>query len=451
MTEKEYVKFQVFLKRLVMLTKKVYFSEAEIVHFQSIKTRNMKIKLLVVLAFIVQSFAVKAVDPSASFYIDRPMYISPNVYEFDVMVKASGVTSTFDLRTFQAGIYVNSSWVNGGTLTLSTAPGYSELASPSYNGAYQWNSTDKLINCSVNYNVKPSPTTCISTLVDVNPLRVTRIRATNTVNYGCATPDMKFNYVANNSPLRLRTSFSWRETGCTTNYELFYPGRTYNGVAKFNDETYSTSDADSRSTVRAAVNIGNCFPLLELTMMLEGYYAGSSTMQSVLLNQAVKSVSYLQTDSVTIELRPEANPATVYASIRGVVMTDGKITCALPAGAAGQSFYVAVYHRNTVQSWSNAILINPTFTTYDFTSGQSQTFADNSSMVDIGVYAFYTGDLNQDEFVDAGDFPLFDFDNSEGLFGDYYATDMNGDGFVDAGDFPFYDQNNNLGVFSLHP
>ncbi|MFZ7114681.1 MAG: hypothetical protein ACO1G9_04800 [Bacteroidota bacterium] len=411
----------------------------------------MKIKLLIVVAFLVQSFSVKAVDPSASFYIDNPLYISPGIYEFDVVVKASGATSSFDLRTFQAGIYVNPAWVNGGVLTLSTAPGYSELTSPSYNGAYQWNATDKLINCSVNYNVKPSPTTCISTLVDVNPLRVARIRATNSVSFGCATPDMKFNYVANNSPLRLRTSFSWRESGCTTNYELFYPGRAYNGVAKFNDETYSTSDADSRSTVRPAVNVGNCFPLLELTMMLEGYYAGGSTMQSVLLNQAVKSVSYLQTDSVTIELRPESNPGTVFASIRGVVMTDGKITCALPAGAAYNTYYVAVYHRNTVQSWSNPILIDPAFTSYDFTSNLSQTYADNASLVDAGVYAFFTGDLNQDEFVDAGDFPLFDFDNSEGLFGDYFATDLNGDGFVDAGDFPFYDQNNSLGVFSLHP
>lgn len=411
----------------------------------------MKIKLLVVIALVIQSFGAKAVDPSASFYIDNPLYISPTIYEFDVMVKASGATSTFDLRTFQAGIYVNSAWMNGGTPTLSTAPGYSELTAPSYNGAYQWNATDKLINCSVNYNVKPTPTTCISTPVNTIPLRVARIRVTNSVSFGCATPDLKFNYVANNSPLRLRTSFSWRESGCTTNYELFYPGRTYNGVVKFNDETYSTSDADSRSTVKAAVNIGNCFPLLELTMMLEGYYAGGSTMQSVLLNQAVKSVSYLQTDSVSIELHPVGNPSIVFASLRGVVMTDGKVTFALPAGAAGNTYYVAVYHRSSVQSWSNPITIGSTFTSYDFTSSSSQTFADNASQVDAGVFAFYTGDLNQDEFVDASDFPFFDADNSAGLSGDYYATDLNGDGFVDASDFPFYDQNNSIGVFSLHP
>ncbi len=439
-----------------MVRKIQYFSKVGKVRIPQLQNRkfkikNMKSKLLLAITFVLHSMIVKAQDPSASFYIDHPLYISPSVYEFDVMVKASGSTTAFDLRTFQAGIYVNSSWVNGGTLTLSTAPGYSELTSPSYNGSYQWNATDKLINCSVNYNVKPTPSTCVSTLVDVNPLRVARIRATNSVSYGCATPDLKFNYVANNSPLRLRTSFSWRASGCTTNYELFYPGRTYNGVAKFNDETYSTSDADARSIVNAPVNIGNCFPLLELTMMLEGYYAGGGTMQPVLLNQAVKSVSYLQADSVTIELRPEANPSTAFASIKGVVMTDGKITCALPAGAANNSYYIVVYHRSSVQTWSNPVSINPSFTTYDFTTSASQSFADNASFVDAGVFAFYSGDLNQDEFVDGNDYPTFDAGNSLGLSGDYYAEDMNGDGFVDGNDYPLFDQNNSLGISSIHP
>ena len=439
-----------------MVRKIQYFSKVGKVRIPQLQNRkfkikNMKSKLLLAITFVLHSMIVKAQDPSASFYIDHPLYISPDVYEFDVMVKASGSTTAFDLRTFQAGIYVNSSWVNGGTLTLETAPGYSELTSPSYNGSYQWNATDKLINCSVNYNVKPTPSTCVSTLVDVNPLRVARIRATNSVSYGCATPDLKFNYVANNSPLRLRTSFSWRASGCTTNYELFYPGRTYNGVAKFNDETYSTSDADARSIVNAPVNIGNCFPLLELTLMLEGYYAGGGTMQPVLLNQAVKSVSYLQTDSVTVELRPETNPSIVFATIRGVVMTDGKITCALPAGAATNSYYIAVYHRNSVQTWSNPVTIDPAYTTYDFTSSASQSFASNVSNPDAGVYAFYSGDINQDEFVDIFDYPSLDFDNSNFVFGEYATTDLNGDGFVDIFDYPIVDANNANFVFAIHP
>ena len=101
--------------------------------------------LLAILFILLKSASVFAQDPSASFYIDHAQYISPTVYEFDIMAKADGATSSFSLRTFQSGMYVNSTWVNGGTLTLSTAPGYSELTSPAYNGVYIWNATDKVL------------------------------------------------------------------------------------------------------------------------------------------------------------------------------------------------------------------------------------------------------------------------------------------------------------------
>jgi hypothetical protein len=402
---------------------------------------------------ILKASGAFAVDPSASFYIDHARYISPGIYEFDIMAQASGATTSFDLRTFQAGIYVNSAWVNGGTLSLSTAPGYSELSSPGYNGSYQWNATDKVINCSVNYNVKPSPSTCISTQVtSTQAVRIARIRAANTTSFGCATPDLKFNYVQNNSPLRLRTSFSWRETACTTNYELFYPARTYGGVAKFNTETYSTSDADGRSPVSALANVGNCFPILQVHAYLQGYFLGASTMQSTMVNQSVRSVSYEQTDSITVELHREANPAIVDASVRGVLLTDGSASVTLPAITSGNSYYVAVLHRNSVLVWSaNPITINSSLNSIDFTSSSAATMGDNSIEVEPSVFALYSGDINQDEFVDPNDYPIYDAENSAGLCCDYLASDLNGDGFVDPNDYPYFDLNNAAGVFAIHP
>lgn len=412
----------------------------------------MRKKYLLAFAFLfIQAFICKAQDPSASFYIDHAQYMSPTIYEFDIMAKADGATSTFDLRTFQAGIYVNSAWVNGGTLSLSTAPGYSELTTPAYNGAYQWNSTDKLINCSVNYGVKPSSSTCIATTVTTVPVRIARIRAVNSANFGCSTPDLKFNYVSNNSPLRLRTSFSWRASGCTTNFDLFYPGRTYAGTAKFNTETYTTIDGDGRSVVSALANTGNCFPILKLTMFLEAYYTGGSTMQSVLVNQLVKSTSYIQTDSIRIELRPTGNTSLISADVKGVLMADGTASITLPAGVSGNSYYIAVYHRGSVLTYSNPVTINASFTQYDFSNSAAQSFSSDAPEVEPGIFAFYSSDLNQDEYVDANDYPFFDAANSAGDCCDYLVADINGDGFVDANDYPFFDINNSLGVFSIHP
>lgn len=412
----------------------------------------MKNKSLLVVAFLlIQNMIGYAQDPSASFYVDHAQYITPSIYEFDVMAKADGVTSTFDLRTFQAGIYVSSTWVNGGTLSLSTAPGYSELTAPSYNGVYQWNSTDKLINCSVNYGVKPSSTTCIATTVTTLPVRVARIRATNSASFGCITPDMKFNYVSNNSPLRLRTSFSWRQTGCTINYELFYPARTYSGVAKFNTETYSTSDADGRSPVSTLANTGNCFPILSLKLFLEGFYINGSTMQSVMTNQVVKSASYVQTDSIRIELHPVSNPALISANVKGVLMADGSASFTLPSATTGISYYIAVYHRNSILTYSNPVTITSSLTSYDFSNAISKVYASNQKLLEPGVYGFYAGDLNQDEYVDLYDYPTLDIDNYNFVFYAYVNTDVNGDGFVDLYDYPLLDMNNYSFVLSSHP
>ena len=80
-------------------------------------------------------------------------------------------------------------------------------------------------------------------------------------------------------------------------------------------------------------------------------------------------------------------------------------------------------------------------TSYDFTTAASKAAGDNMKNLGDGKWACFTGDLNQDDFIDANDFPLFDADNGN-VAGEYVATDMNGDGFVDANDFPVYDGNN---------
>ena len=68
-----------------------------------------------------------------------------------------------------------------------------------------------------------------------------------------------------------------------------------------------------------------------------------------------------------------------------------------------------------------------------------------------GIWSFYTGDVNQDEFIDIFDFPDYDLDNQNFVAFEYKATDFNGDGFVDIFDFPIYDGNNQNFIFAIHP
>jgi hypothetical protein len=308
-----------------------------------------------------------AVDPSVSIYIDHGTYTAAHVYEFDIMIKATGPTTSFQLRTFQAGLYLNPSWVNGGTISGMNANGWTELSGLGYNGAYQWNATDKMINCSVNYDVV-NASGCIATTVGTTPVLVTRVRLTNSVDYSCAsTPDIKFNYVANKTPLRLRTTFSWRETGCTVNYEMFYPGRTYAGTAVFNNETYTAGDADGKSPVTTNSNAGFCQSELTVSAFLEGYYLGAGLMQPVLRNAGIAHSETYQSDSVTIELHNPANTSQlVYPAIQGVISTQGKVYCILPNSLIGTSCWVVLKHRQSIETWSASPIVLTSRTNFSF-------------------------------------------------------------------------------------
>ena len=122
--------------------------------------------------------------------------------------------------------------------------------------------------------------------------------------------------------------------------------------------------------------------------------------------------------------------------------------------AADGNYYIAIRHRNSLLTWSavDIAMASATPASYDFSTSATQAFSGwMADDLNEGIYSIFTGDINQDEFVDAADFPPYDNDNTAGLCCDYYVTDLNGDGFVDAGDFPAYDNNNAAGVFAIHP
>lgn len=381
-------------------------------------------------------------DPSFSIYIDNPAYSGPNDFEFDVMVMASGSTTSFQLRTFQAGIYVDPSWVGAGSISVTTVSGSSQLASPSYNGAFNWNASDKFINCSVNIGVRPSVATCYSTTVGTGPIRIARLKLTNSMAFSCVPPNLKFNYVQNASPLRLRTSVSWRQTGCSVNYDMFYPNRAYSGSAYFNGELYTTADSDGRSPASLIANSLPCTVPFNLVVLLQGYYSGMGQMQPVLLNQGVAGATGTEADSIEIQLRDIADPSIIVNSTKSLLATDGTTGCTFPSSVSSGSYWLLVRHRNSVETWSANPISIVSNGTYNFTSSQAQAYGGNLTEVEPGVFAIYTGDIDQDGYVTPFDFPIYELDNFNLVGPDYASSDLDGDGYVTPFDFPVYELNN---------
>ena len=233
-----------------------------------------------------------------------------------------------------------------------------------------------------------------------------------------------------------------------------------NGTANFNPAmagtggpytiTYSYTDPITGCSNNTSQQV-SVIITASIQLFLQGYYTGNGIMQPVLNNQAVPLSLAGETDTVIVELH---NPVTfdLVDSKAAPLLTDGTVSAIFnrPAG----SYYIAIKHRNTLQTWS-ADPVNFTSSTplYNFSIAASKAFGGNQVEVEPGVWAFFTGDMNQDEYIDGNDFPLYDAESaSGGLYdGTYTSTDMNGDGFVDGNDFPVFDLNSSNGVSSMHP
>lgn len=188
---------------------------------------------------------------------------------------------------------------------------------------------------------------------------------------------------------------------------------------------------------------------LNLKLFLQGYYdVNSSKMQPVLMNQNV-GTKMAETDIITVELHDPATYATI-ATANGILNNDGSVYVGFIT-ALTYPYFIAIKHRNTIETWSaDPVTPGNTPLVYDFTTAANKAYGDNMIQID-SVWEMYTGDFNQDGFIDANDFAAYDIDASVGVSGEYVETDFNGDGFVDGNDFPIFDVNSQNGVHTIHP
>jgi len=169
--------------------------------------------------------------------------------------------------------------------------------------------------------------------------------------------------------------------------------------------------------------------LLNLTVIPEGLYNSST-------------YSLNMRDTVRAYLRQLSSPYSIIDSAIGTInpITFSKIFTFgnIPSG----SYYLVVKHRNSIQTWSHIPVnyFNGGMTTFDFTISISQAYGNNMVEVENLQFAIFSGDVNQDGYIDASDLLIIDNNTFNFAFG-YFSTDINGDNFTDASDALFIDNN----------
>jgi hypothetical protein len=175
---------------------------------------------------------------------------------------------------------------------------------------------------------------------------------------------------------------------------------------------------------------------LDLTVFIAGLYNSESNSQV--------------NDTITVELRNSTSPYAIADASSAVVSASGSAVLKF-GNAADGSYYIAVKHRNSIETWSAVPLAfsRTSAVNYDMSSSASQAYGSNQLQVDTSPvrFAIYSGDLNQDGIIDASDVGAVDNDAANYVTG-YVPSDLNGDGFVDGTDFAIADNNaaNFIGV-----
>ncbi|MEI8203188.1 MAG: BNR-repeat neuraminidase N-terminal domain-containing protein [Bacteroidota bacterium] len=190
---------------------------------------------------------------------------------------------------------------------------------------------------------------------------------------------------------------------------------------------------------------------LNLTLLLEGLYAGSGLMYEASNEYGPYWDSGIA-DKIDVDLYDANPPYDFVTTYRNVVLgIDGIATISI-APAFNSSYYIRVKNRNHVQTCtSNPVSFYSNNISYNFTTDVNQAYGtDAQAQVGPNIYAFYLGDLDQSLGVDFDDFNIFEPYLNEGTYG-FTLSDFNGNGLVDFDDFNLFEPRLNQGPFAQYP
>lgn len=228
-------------------------------------------------------------------------------------------------------------------------------------------------------------------------------------------------------------------------------------VRLIKDSAVENSNVCSGTVTSNAINItvNQCNTTLNVKAYLEGFYRGNGTMSST-LSDIGNSDDPTATDTITVRLWSPASLANASPnySVNTILHTNGTASVQFPEATLGNSYYVAIKHRNSIETWSASPILFGTTNNIDFSSSMNAAFSDGFSdplkSVSSGKYALYAGDVNQDGTVDLFDSQLTENGAANLLFG-YDLSDCNGDGSTDLFDLQLIENNSTLLLFYSRP
>jgi hypothetical protein len=191
--------------------------------------------------------------------------------------------------------------------------------------------------------------------------------------------------------------------------------------------------------------------LLDMTLLIQGYYDGVGGMTAALYNGGI---SFDPTDCDFLHVcLMEPGTLSETDCFDGVLKTNGSLQLAVPGGYVGSSFYLKITGRNILETWTAApVQITSPFTSMDLSADAATVYGGNQAQVSTGPdrWALWSGDVNQDDLIESTDYTQLENDVQQFLFG-YVPSDLTGDGLVEASDYALVENNLILFLFAITP
>ena len=204
---------------------------------------------------------------------------------------------------------------------------------------------------------------------------------------------------------------------------------------------------------------------LNLTVFIQGYYQniGSSTPMdnygsggALFINGL--SVNANDADNIEVSLMDPQNGSLV-ESQTGVLHTDGSLSVRFSETRVGNSYWLRVRHRNSIETWSAAPVQMTVTKPYNFSASADKAYGNNQVEVETGVWAIYSGDIVdadtqtagvQDGVIESSDYSQMENDVYNVLDG-YVLADITGDGVVESADYSIMENNVYLVISVMRP
>ena len=174
--------------------------------------------------------------------------------------------------------------------------------------------------------------------------------------------------------------------------------------------------------------------ILNLSAMIEGMWNGN----------------IMVSDTVTVEFRNTTAPFNIVESKKIILNSAGFGSSTFTLPVDGTPYYLIVKHRNSMETWSaSGVQFTSGNLSYDFTTAQNKGYGNNLKLVN-GKWCMFSGDINQDGFINITDQSQVFIDNISGAIG-YISTDLNGDYYTEVGDLNIVFINRTLGISIKKP